>query len=131
MSSLYIPRCPVLRTAQIALHFTPLQTCSFQGHFNFSGKHLATLQLLREDYSFTYPPLSVLLGSHLYSQRLEATAVGFETEFSRLRVRHSNRYAIAPHIFSLSYVYAFTLPQMIWKMTYLAKYLKLQMTQQY
>ena len=30
-------------------------------------------------------------------QRFEATAVGFETGFSRLRVRLSNRYAIAPH----------------------------------
>ena len=31
-------------------------------------------------------------------QRFEATAVGFETGFSRLRVRPSNRYAIAPHV---------------------------------
>ena len=31
-------------------------------------------------------------------QRFEATAVGFETGFSRLRVWHSNRYAIEPHI---------------------------------
>ena len=30
-------------------------------------------------------------------QRFEATAVGFETRFSRLRVRPSNRYAIARH----------------------------------
>ena len=30
-------------------------------------------------------------------QRFEATAVGFETGFSRLRVQSSNRYAIAPH----------------------------------
>ena len=30
-------------------------------------------------------------------QRFEATAVGFETGFSLLRVRHSNRYAIMPH----------------------------------
>ena len=27
----------------------PWQTCSFQHHFDFSGKHPATLQLLRED----------------------------------------------------------------------------------
>ena len=31
-------------------------------------------------------------------QRFEATAVGFETGFSRLRVRPSNRYAIVPHV---------------------------------
>ena len=30
-------------------------------------------------------------------QRFEATAVGFETGFSRLRVRPSNRYAITLH----------------------------------
>ena len=30
-------------------------------------------------------------------QRFEATVVGFETGLSRLRVRPSNRYAIAPH----------------------------------
>ena len=40
--------------------------CTFQRHLNFSGKHSATLQL-REDYSFTFPPLSVLPGTHLYS----------------------------------------------------------------
>ena len=31
-------------------------------------------------------------------QRFEATAVGFETGFSRLRVQHSNRYAIARQV---------------------------------
>ena len=62
----YIARYPVRVTVQSALHFTPWQTCSYQGHLNFSGKHSATLQL-REDYSFTFPPLSVLTGTHLYS----------------------------------------------------------------
>ena len=33
--SSYIAQYPVLRTAQSALHFTPWQTCSFQGHFKF------------------------------------------------------------------------------------------------
>ena len=33
-------------------------------------------------------------------QRFEATAVGFETGLSRLRVRLSNRYAIAPHVYT-------------------------------
>ena len=64
----YIARYPVHRTAQSALHFTPWQTCSFQGHLKFFGKYSATLQLLREGYSFTYPPLSVLPGTHLYSE---------------------------------------------------------------
>ena len=35
----YIARYPVHRTAQSALHFTPWQTCSFQGHLNFFGKY--------------------------------------------------------------------------------------------
>ena len=55
----YIEWYPVRMTGQSALHFNPWQTCSFQGHIYFSGKHSATLQL-REDYSFTFPPLSVL-----------------------------------------------------------------------
>ena len=28
-------------------------------HYNFSGKNSATLQLLREDYAFKYPSLSI------------------------------------------------------------------------
>ena len=64
----YIARYPVHRTAQSALHFTPWQTCSFQGHLNFFfWKYSGTLQLLHKGYSFTYPPLSVLPGTHLYS----------------------------------------------------------------
>ena len=55
----YIARYPVFGTAQSALHFIPWQTCSFQRHLNFSGKHSATLQLLRDNFSFRYLPLSV------------------------------------------------------------------------
>ena len=33
----YTAQYPVLGTAQSTLHFTPWQTCSLQGHFNFSG----------------------------------------------------------------------------------------------
>ena len=35
----FIARYPVHRTAQSALHFTPWQTCSFQGHLNFFGNY--------------------------------------------------------------------------------------------
>ena len=55
----YIARYPVLWTVQSTLQFAPWQTCSFQRHLGFSGKHSSTLQLLREHYSFAYPPLSV------------------------------------------------------------------------
>ena len=55
----YIAWYPVFETDQSALHFTPWQTCSFQHHFYFYGKHSAMLQLLREDYFSRYPSLSV------------------------------------------------------------------------
>ena len=44
---------PILGTAQSVLHFTPWQTCSIKLHLGFSGTHLATIQLLREGYSYT------------------------------------------------------------------------------
>ena len=57
---------PVLGTVQNALHYTPWETCSFLCHFILYGKHSATLQSLRKDYSFKYPPLSVAR-YHFYS----------------------------------------------------------------
>ena len=53
-TSSYMVRYPVL-----VIHFTPWQTCSFQCHKDVSGKHSATLQLLREEYSFIHPPVCV------------------------------------------------------------------------
>ena len=35
--------------------------------FHLLWEDSAMLQLLREDYSFTYPPLSELPGTHIYS----------------------------------------------------------------
>ena len=61
----YIAQYPVHWTAQNTLHFTPWQTCSFRHQLNFSGKHLATQQLLREDYSVTFPPPSIARYSFL------------------------------------------------------------------
>ena len=37
---------------------SPLQTCSFRHQLNFSLKHSATLQLLPEDYSLRFLPIS-------------------------------------------------------------------------
>ena len=85
----YIARYPVLGTAQSALHFTPWSTCSFQRHLDFSGKHSATLQLLREDYSFRYPPLSVARYSLIQLSEL------WQPGFSRLIARRSSRNALA------------------------------------
>ena len=102
----YMAPYPVLWTAQWASHFTPWQICSFQRHFDLSVKHSATLQLLREDYSFRYPPLSVSMYSFIQLSELrqrgmneiasfETATRGFEPRFSRLRVRRSNRCATA------------------------------------
>ena len=41
--------------------FIPISIC---------GKHLATLQLLDEEYSFTYPPLSVAMYSFIQLSEL-------------------------------------------------------------
>ena len=49
----------VIGTAQCVLHFASGYTSSWQRQLDFSGKHSGKLQLLREDCSFTYPPLSV------------------------------------------------------------------------
>ena len=64
----YITQYPVLRTSQSVLHFTPWQTCSFQSHFNFSGKHSATLKLLREDYSFVHISTTVCMAKYSFIQ---------------------------------------------------------------
>ena len=57
----YVAQYPVRVTTQTALHFTPWQIRSFRHQLNFSGKHSAMLQLLllREDYSLTFPLLSI------------------------------------------------------------------------
>ena len=44
---------PIFRIAQNALHFNPWQTGPIKHHFNLSGKHPATLLLIRADYSYT------------------------------------------------------------------------------
>ena len=46
-----------------------------------SGKHSASLQLLREDYSFTYPPLCVAWDSFILLSELwgERNCQSFET----------------------------------------------------
>ena len=53
----------------------PRQTCSFQRQLDFSGKHSATFQLLHEDYSFTYPPLSIARCSFIQLSELRQCGV--------------------------------------------------------
>ena len=76
-------------------------------------KHSATLQLLREDRSFTNLPLSIarysfMQLSELWGERnfqsFETAAREFELGFSRLGARRSKRYVTAPSVIAM-YVY--------------------------
>ena len=60
-------------TAQSALHFTQPNPCSFLRHLKFSGKLSTTMQLLHEDYLFTYPPS---IGSYSFIQLSELWQCG-------------------------------------------------------
>ena len=51
----YIGQYPVRWTAQITLHFTPWQSCSFRHQLDFSGKHSNHAAITRNDYSLTFP----------------------------------------------------------------------------
>ena len=84
-----------------SLHFTPWQTCSFRHQLDFSGKHSAMLQLLRKDFSLTFPALTIARysfkqlselgrrGENENGQASKQQQSGFEHRLSRLRVRRS------------------------------------------
>ena len=91
--SSYIAQYPVLGTAQSALHTSPLADLFI---LDFSGKHSAMLHLLREDYLFKYPPLSVARDSftqlsELRQRRGEQTCQSFETATRRFEPRFSRK----------------------------------------
>ena len=48
---------------------------TFQHQLDFFGKHSAMLQILREDYLFTYPPLSVARYSFIQLSELKQREV--------------------------------------------------------
>ena len=85
--SCYIAHCPVLVTAQSALHFTP---CSFQRHFDSSGKHSPMLQLLSEDYSFRYPPQSIARYSFIQLSELWQNGMNETAKVSKRQQEDSN-----------------------------------------
>ena len=97
----YLALYPVHWTAQSALHFPSLADLFIPIPFSVSlGSILAMLQL-RNDYSLTFPPLSIVRYSFIQLSRLRRREVkenaqtskryqrGFEPGLSRLRVRHS------------------------------------------
>ena len=56
----YIAQYPVRWTAQSVLNSrAPWQTCSFRHQLDFSGKHFSHGAITRNDYSLTYPPMSI------------------------------------------------------------------------
>ena len=97
----YIALYPVHWTAQSALHFPPLADLFIPTPFSASLGSILAMQQLRNDYSVTYPPLSVARYSFIQLSRLRRREVkenaqtskryqrGVEPGLSRLRVRHS------------------------------------------
>ena len=70
---LYIEQCPVRRSAQSALHFSPRQTCPFRHQLDFSEKHSSHAAITSEDYSFTFPKPSIARYSCIQLSGLERT----------------------------------------------------------
>ena len=97
----YIALYPVHWTAQSALHFPPLADLFIPTPFSASLGSILAMQQLRNDYSLTFPPLSIARYSFIQLSRLRRREVkenaqtskryqrGFEPGLSRLRVRHS------------------------------------------
>ena len=73
-----------------ALHTSPPGRGSFQPHLDFSGKHSATLQLLREDYSFRYPLLSVAGYSFIQLRELWQRGMNEIAKVSKRQQEDSN-----------------------------------------
>ena len=97
----YIALYPVRRTAQSALHSPPLVDLFIPTPFSASLGSILAMQQLRNDYSLTFPPLSIARYSFIQLSRLRRREMkenaqtskryqrGFEPGLSRLRVRHS------------------------------------------
>ena len=97
----YIALYPVRWTAQSALHSPPLADLFIPTPFSASLGSILAMQQLRNDYSLTFPPLSIARYSFIQLSRLRRREMkenaqtskryqrGFEPGLSRLRVRHS------------------------------------------
>ena len=97
----YIALYPVHWTAQSGLHFPPLADLFIPTPFSASLGSILAMQQLRNDYSLTFPPMSIARYSFIQLSRLRRREVkqnaqtskryqrGFEPGLSRLRVRQS------------------------------------------
>ena len=88
-ASSYIAKYPVLRTVQIALHFTSLADLFTQTPSRLlweASSHM--LQLMCESCSYTYPPLSVVRYSFIQLSELEQCIVKkLAQSFNTIRTR--------------------------------------------
>ena len=99
--SSYTAQYQVLMTVRGVLHVPPWQTCPIKLHLYFSGKHPATLQLIREDHRYTH--ISTTTHSQVNCSRVERTnllivrhgSATTEPGFSCSRARSSNHRATA------------------------------------
>ena len=79
----YVAQYPVRWTVQRTLHFTLLKTCSFRHQLDFSGKRSSHAGIMREDYSLTFPPLSIARYSFIQLSGLRRRGVNENVKFSK------------------------------------------------
>ena len=71
----YIAQYPVRWTAQSALHFPPLADLFIPTPFSASLGSILAMQQLRNEYSLTFPPLSIARYSFIQLSRLRCREV--------------------------------------------------------
>ena len=79
----YIALYPVRWTAQSALHFPPLADLFIPTPFSASLGSILAMQQLRNDYSFTFPPLSIARYSFIQLSRLRRREVKENAQTSK------------------------------------------------
>ena len=102
----YIALYPVRWTAQSALHFPPLTDLFIPTPFSASLGSILAMQQLRNDYSLTFPPLSIARYSFIQLSRLrrrevKENAQNFETVTTGIRTRALS--IASPAFYQLSY----------------------------
>ena len=80
---LYIALYPVRWTAQSALHFPPLADLFIPTPFSASLGSILAMQQLRNDYSLTFPPLSIARYSFIQLSRLRRREVKENAQTSK------------------------------------------------
>ena len=79
----YIALYPVRWTAQSALHFPPLADLFIPTPFSASLGSILVMQQLRNDYSLTFPPLSIARYSFIQLSRLRRREVKENAQTSK------------------------------------------------